>query len=98
MFGPIAVPAYGLHESSPLWISQFRHPRLHGSIQIKTRDQEKCRDQEDQKPPEQGANHSKFTFVFHPALSLNLGSATCNAQFHPPFPRRPPFASRGDVY
>ena len=96
MLGPVAVFAHGLHETAKPGELMLFHPGVRPRVPIEAGEQEKRGPGEDQKPP-QSADPSKFPFVFHPALSLNLGSATRNPQFHPRFPRRAPSARRRDL-
>jgi hypothetical protein len=96
MLRPIAVFADGLHETAEPRELMLRHPGVDTRVRIEAAEQEKRGAREDEKPS-QSAHPSKFPFVFHPALSLNLGSATRNPQFHPRFPQRAASAHRWDL-
>src|SRR2546423_1627946 len=90
MLGPVAVPAHRLHETSRTIVLILDHPALEAGVEVKTGWDQDRGHRKEHVPPAQTAARSKFPFVFHPALSLNLGSATRNPQFHRHFSRGAP--------
>lgn len=95
--GPVAQPAHPIHEMFDARVLMARHPFPRAGIEVEASHDQQRGAQKNQTPPPERRDRSKLAFVFHPALSLNLGSATRNPQFHCRFSRRPPFARRRDL-